>query len=196
LHKTSPFLLFLSRIKSCFFNLNIMLDKKNLTPIGKITKPHGIHGEMSFSFTTDIFDNENLPFLIVELDGLLVPFSIKMYRLKSDASGFLQLEGIDTEDQAQEFSGLDIYLQTDIISKMEEVNYESEYFVGFNLIEQTKGMIGLVSDIDRSTANALFVVEQEDGKELLIPIAEDYILDIKQDKKEILLELPEGLLDL
>ena len=173
-----------------------MLDKKNLTPIGKITKPHGSHGEMSFSFTTDIFDNENLPFLIVELDGLLVPFSIKMYRLKSDASGFLQLEGIDTEDQAQEFSGLDIYLQTDIISKMEEVNYESEYFVGFNLIEQTKGMIGLVSDIDRSTANALFVVEQEDGKELLIPIAEDYILDIKQDKKEILLELPEGLLDL
>jgi len=53
----------------------------------------------------------------------------------------------------------------------------------------------VITDIDRSTANVLYVVEKEDS-ELLIPVADDYIREINHDLKEIVVKLPEGLLDL
>ena len=57
------------------------------------------------------------------------------------------------------------------------------------------GLLGEVVDVDITTVNTLFVVEQE-GEELLVPAQEEFILGIDQEKKLITVELPEGLLNL
>ena len=48
--------------------------------IGLFNKPHGIHGELQFTFTDDIFDRVDCDYLICLLDGIFVPFFIEEYR--------------------------------------------------------------------------------------------------------------------
>jgi hypothetical protein len=53
--------IFAGRVSIILSN-TLMLHKDNLIEIGKVIKPHGIHGEMSFTYTVDIFEVDDLPF--------------------------------------------------------------------------------------------------------------------------------------
>ena len=56
-------------------------------------------------------------------------------------------------------------------------------------------MLGTISDVDDTTINVLFVIEKEDGDELLLPAHEEFILDIDHKKKRVKVDIPEGLLE-
>ena len=56
-----------------------MIKKEEVYKIGLFNKPHGIHGELQFTFTDDIFDRVDCDYLICLLDGIFVPFFIEEY---------------------------------------------------------------------------------------------------------------------
>ncbi len=172
-----------------------MILKSEIFPIGQINKPHGVNGEMSFSFTTDVFDREEVPYFVFEIDGILVPFFVEEFRFKGSTTGLLKLEGIKTEEQARSFFGLKIHLPKSFLEKVEDNEIEVDYFAGFSLIDNEKGLIGVISEVDKTTENILFVI-QKPNDELLIPAGEEYIKEIDHEKKIIYVQLPEGLLDL
>ncbi len=173
-----------------------MISKNEVFPIGKINKPHGINGEMSFTFTTDVFDSENADYFIFEIEGILVPFYIESYRFRTDTTALLKLEDVDTEEQAREFNGLEIYLPiVNFQDKVKEEEITMDYFVGFTISDSKDGELGVVTAIDQSTENTLFVIEN-DSKELLVPANDDFIHEINHEQRVIYMDLPEGLLDL
>jgi len=172
-----------------------MIKTAQLIPIGQTNKPHGIHGEMSFGYTADVFDFEKLPFFIFEMDGIFVPFIVAEYRLKTASTGILRLEGVASDEDARAFSGLPIYIQKEYLDVVADSEIELDYFVGFQLEDAESGILGIISEVDRTTENALFVIQKEDD-ELLIPVSEEYILEIDHDNKIITVELPHGLLEL
>lgn len=172
-----------------------MIYKNEIFPIGKVTKPHGINGEMSFTFTTNVFDTEDAPYFIFEMDGIFVPFFIESYRFKTDSTALLKLDGINSEEDARQFNGLTIYLPIALQEKMSEEDITMEYFVGFTIEDKNAGVLGEISAIDETTENVLFIIEQE-SDELLIPANDDFILEINHEKRVITTEIPEGLLDL
>ncbi len=171
-----------------------MILKEDLFPIGQINKTHGLNGEMSFSFTTDVFDQAEAPFFVLEIQGIFVPFFISEYRFKSDTTGLLKLDGIDTEEKARDLYGNILYLPKKFLDQTEASEIGLEYFIGFNVQENGKS-IGIITEIDDSTENALFILDS-DGTDLLIPVVEEYIIDIDHDHKILTMNLPEGLLDL
>ena len=71
-----------------------MIKKEEVYKIGLFNKPHGIHGELQFTFTDDIFDRVDCDYLICLLDGIFVPFFIEEYRFRSDSTALVKLEGI------------------------------------------------------------------------------------------------------
>lgn len=172
-----------------------MIDKNKIFPIGKINKPHGISGEMSFTFTTDVFDTENAEYFIFEMDGILVPFYIESYRFRTDTTALLKLEDINTEEQARDFNGLTAFLPNSFLEKVKDEEITMDYFIGFKLVDDENGELGSVVSIDQSTENVLFVVENE-STELLIPANDDFINEINHEQKIIYMKIPEGLLDL
>lgn len=172
-----------------------MISKNEVIPIGQITKPHGVNGEMSFSFTTDIFDREEVPFFIFEMEGLLVPFFLDEYRFKGSRTALLKLNGITSDDQARNFAGLTVFLPKNYLEKVEDTEIELDYFAGFSLVDDEKGLLGVISEVDQTTDNVLFVIPTK-ADELLIPAGEEYIREIDHEKKIIYVNLPEGLLDL
>ncbi len=173
-----------------------MIRREDLVRIGQFNKPHGIKGELSFTFTDDSFDESNCPFLICELDGIFVPFYLEEYRFKSDTTALVKLKRIDSDQQARMFINLPVYFPKEYINQISpEDSYTWDYFIGYTLIDKEKGPVGKIIAIDDSTINVLFIVEYHDG-ELLIPAIEEIILEINEEEKEIQVELPEGILEL
>ncbi len=172
-----------------------MIAASEVVPIGQILKTHGIEGELSFLLHGGEFDFEDIPFLIFEMDGILVPFFLEEWRFKTEDSGFLKLEDVNDEKKARKFSGLTIYLHKKFFNLPETEIFEKNYFVGFQVFDKNEKLIGTITTVDESTENTLFVLN-DGGKEILIPVSEEYILNIDENEKIIRMDLPEGLLEL
>lgn len=171
-----------------------MITKEQVYIIGQITKPHGLKGELSMNFDDDIFDRVDCPYLICEVDGLLVPFFIEEYRFKTDSSALIKFIDIDSAEQAQQLVGSTVYFENKFIEEGDEEEVSLNYFIGFD-IKDGEALVGTITDIDDQTENWLFVVER-DGNELLIPAHEEFITDIDHQNRTITMDLPNGLIDL
>ncbi|HQF10995.1 MAG TPA: 16S rRNA processing protein RimM, partial [Paludibacteraceae bacterium] len=76
-----------------------------------------------------------------------------------------------------------------------DVDMDNNTFIEFRIFDKDNNFIGIVTDIDTSTQNVLFIVDNGE-KQILIPACQDYILQIDEMKKIIYMDLPEGLLEL
>ena len=81
-----------------------MIRLEEISPIGIFGKTHGIKGEINLELNID-FDLENTPYIIVDIDGIFVPFFIEDYRYKSDTMALVLFEDINTEEQVRPFFG-------------------------------------------------------------------------------------------
>lgn len=173
-----------------------MIRKEEVYKIGLFNKPHGIHGELSFTFTDDIFDRAECDYLICQLDGIFVPFFIEEYRFRSDSTALVKIEGVNSSEQARMFTNVEVFFPMEHASEEEPGELSWDFFVGFRVKDVTYGDLGEVVEVDNSTVNTLFVIEQPDGEELLVPAQEEFIIEINQKERLITVELPEGLLSL
>ena len=87
-----------------------MIDKSEVYCIGRLGKPHGVKGEISFQFVDDRFDRIDIDYLILSIDHLLVPFFIEEYRFKSNEVALVKFCDIATQQRAAELAGCDVYL--------------------------------------------------------------------------------------
>jgi len=173
-----------------------MIRESEVFPIGKLYKPHGISGEMSFGFTSDVFDRTESPYWVLEMDGILVPFFVESYRFRSEETGLVHFDGIGTEFEAKELSNKVIYYPVKFAD--EEAENEPDgwnAFIGFKIFEVSAGYLGTLSDVDDSTLNVLFRIINN-GREIVMPVAEEFFTDIDEKKREMHVQLPEGLLEL
>ena len=88
-----------------------MIKKEDVYKIGRLGKPHGVKGEITFQFQDDVFDRVDADYLIIEVDGILVPFFIEEYRFRSDEVALLKLEDIDTQEAARQLTNSDVYFE-------------------------------------------------------------------------------------
>ena len=172
-----------------------MIKREDVYKIGVFNKPHGIHGELSFTFTDDIFDRVEAEYLICLLDGIFVPFFLEEYRFRSDSTALVKLEGVDTAERARMFTNVEVYFPAKHVEDAGPGELTGAFFVGFRVEEVNHGDLGEVTEVDTATINTLFVVDHQ-GEELLIPAQEEFILNIDQKHKVITMDLPEGLLAL
>lgn len=172
-----------------------MIKREEVYRIGIFNKPHGIHGELSFTFTDDVFDRLDAEYIICMLDGILVPFFIEEYRFRSDSTALMKLEGVDSSERARMFTNVEVYFPLKDLEATGPSELTWSYFVGFVIEAVGEGLLGEVVDVDDSTPNVLFVVERN-GSQLFIPAQEKLISHIDQENRTIKMNLPEGLLDL
>lgn len=171
-----------------------MIRKEDVYRIGQLTKPHGIKGEVAFSFTDDIFDRtDECDYLICLMDGILVPFFMEEYRFKNDTVALVKFEGVDTAEQARRFTNIEVYYPTRYAEESDELSWS--YFVGFRIEDEQLGLLGEVEEVDESTINTLFVIRRPNGEELLIPAQEAFIADMDHKQRTITMSLPDGMVE-
>jgi len=172
-----------------------MIRNKDVFSIGKLHKPHGINGEINFGYTTDVFDQTESPYWVLEMDGILVPFFVESYRFKSAETALVKLEGIDSENQVRELSGKEVFYPVKFADKEEPQADTWNFYIGFAVFDEQVGYIGEITAVDDSTLNVLFTLSKDDH-DILMPVAEEFFTEIDVENREMHVSLPEGLLDL
>ena len=170
-----------------------MIRKEEVFKIGVINKPHGVKGEVSFTFTDDIFDRVDCDYLILLMDGILVPFFMEEYRFRSDNMALVKFEDIDTAEQARKFTNVEVYFPKKFMDEQEDVT-SWNFFIGFRVKDVHHGYLGEITDVDDTTINVLFSIEK-DGEELLLPAHEEFIIDLDREKKVMKVDVPDGLIE-
>ena len=122
-----------------------MITREELIRIGRFNKPHGVKGELSFTFTDDVFDRTECSYIVCEIDGIFVPFFIEEYRFKSDTTALIKLEDVDNEADARPFTLLDVYFPKSYYKESNEDEAPGDYFIGFTVIDSEKGVLGRLS---------------------------------------------------
>jgi 16S rRNA processing protein RimM len=171
-----------------------MIRLEDVYKIGRLGKAHGVKGEVSFQFDDDIFDRVDADYLVLEIDGILVPFFMEEYRFRNDTVCLVKFCDVDSQQRASELTGCDVYFPRALADEDDAPTLSS--LVGFTIVSADKdsdgSAVGTIAAVDDSTMNVLF--ELEDGR--LIPASDDLIDSIDIHHKTITMTLPEGLLTL
>lgn len=160
--------------------------------IGTLTRTHGIGGELSMTFTDDVWDRADADYVFLEVDGIQVPFFLEGWRFRSDSVALLKFQDIDSSEDANEYVGADVYFPHSLTPEPDEDDeYTWRHFTGWRVVDAQAGPIGIIDYVEDSTVNTIFCV---DGK--LVPANEDFIERIDAKERIVYMTLPEGLLDL
>lgn len=182
----------------CFTIFAIMetIPKADCDKVGFFKKTHGVSGELVLEYEPQFeYSIENADRFFVELEGLLVPFFIVEdgFRFKTENSAILTFDGVESEKYAKRMVGSSVFLFKNEIIVMSDELSDSE-LVDYLLVDEKLGKIGNIDEVDNYSGNIVFTVNFN-GKELLVPFNEDFLLDIDKQNKIIKLRLPEGLFD-
>lgn len=167
-----------------------MIREDDVYKIGRIGKPHGIGGDVTLRFSDDVFDRVDAEYLVLMVDGILVPFFIEEYRFRSEEVALVKFEDIDTMDRAAELTGCDVFFPRHLADIDNDVLTWSQ-IVGYDIVDVASGkVIGRIESVDESTINVL--LELADGT--LIPAVDEFIDDIDHEARKLFMSLPDGLL--
>lgn len=169
-----------------------MIREEEVYRIGVITRTHGVRGEVSLSFTDDVWDRAEADYLVLRIDGILVPFFMEEYRFRSDTSALVKFQDYDDALTAVALCGCEVYFPHRLTpERSEEEERTWRYFTGFTVLDENGKELGVIDHVEDSTRNILFQVGS-----LFIPAVEEFIQEIDDKKRIIHMRLPAGLLDL
>lgn len=179
-----------------------MIKQSELTSIGTFVKPHGIKGELSAETDLDSQEISALKCVVLDMDGIYVPFFVDTVRDKSATTVLLKLDGVDSETEAKEYAGKEIYtLRTEVADDDADGDEGGDGLYaadleGFEVKDAENRTIGVIRDYDDSTPNVLLIAESPDGRTLYLPFADEFFLDIDPDGMTVTMDLPEGITEL
>ena len=169
-----------------------MLKKEEFAYFGKFLKPHGTKGEIGLQGDTFMLDDD-CDFVACDIDGILVPFFFDNIRPKNDDTVIVKIERMESAEEVRYLTNRDAYVPHSWSEDSEELSLS--YFIGFEATDATLGPLGTITDIDDSTINTLFVIDGDNG-EILVPAQEEFIAGIDHEKREVVFDLPDGLVSL
>jgi len=172
------------------------MRKEDCFYLGKIVKKHSFRGEVVIKLDTDEPElYRNMESVFVDLGGNLVPFFIKKSSLSKSTMLRVHFEDVNSEEEADFIMKSGIYLPLDLLPKLEGDQFYFHEIIGFRIIDTKHGDVGELMYINDKAAQPMFEIEK-DGVEIFIPMIDDFIQKIDRENKEVLVETPEGLIDL
>ena len=189
-----------------------MIKPEDVYLIGRLTRTHGIKGEMELQFTDDAFDRGEVDYVVLLLDGIFVPFFFEEYRFKNNEAALIKFADIDSEKDAHRLVGTPVYYPHAALPADEAPEIRSlQAFVGYTVLlpdltaaqaddTEDAGMatreLGCITHVATTPSSALLTVETEEGEEVLLPLHDDFVLNYDTRRRYLVLNVPEEILEL
>ncbi len=172
------------------------MRKEECFYLGKVVRKFSFKGELLAKLDTDEPEEyEELESVFVDFNDKLVPFFIESCQLHKSTLLRINFEDVNTEEDADDLIGADLYLPLNLLPKLKGTQFYFHEITGFSVEDVNFGSVGTVKSVNDNTAQALFVIDHK-GKEVLIPINDDFIKEVNRETKTILLDTPEGLINI
>ena len=159
--------------------------------IGKIVSAVGLKGELkvyNYSDRPDIYEETSS----IYVDDVLMP--VRSVRTQKNMI-VLGLEGIDDRNAAEEARGRLLYVTEDDLPELPEGEYYVRDLIGMEAVTDDGAHLGKVTDVIQNTAQDIFEVEMDDGRQVLIPKVPEFVLDIDPDSRRVTLHLIVGMVE-
>lgn len=160
--------------------------------IGKIVNVVGLKGEVkvyNYSDSDEIYRTTEAVYVGDDLVG------IENVRLQKNMV-ILKLAGISDRDGAEAVRGKELFITESDLPELPEGQYYIRDLIGMTVKKENGEILGKVSDVLQNTAQDIFEVENADGRKILIPKVDQFVLEIDKAAGEIRVRLIEGMLDL
>ena len=167
--------------------------------VGKVHSAQGLKGEVFvwiFAGEAHWFDQWDTLYLCQS--KALEPeksLAIKKARphSKQQKWGFaLNLDGVNDRNQAEAIEKLDVLVPEEFLISGEDDNIYLREVLEFEVIDQSRGPVGRVKGFSGSSFQDLLIIENEVGK-YEVPFVEPLLVEIKRNEKQILMDIPQGL---
>jgi len=163
--------------------------------IGRISKPHGVKGEISIEYFNpedpQLFSHYHMIFLQGD-EGSLSPYRVLSVRPHKRFI-LAQLEGIRTGAEAEQLRGKKVLVDPRELPPLEADEYYWKDILGMRVVSETGKDVGTVREIVPTGSNDVYVI-QKGAQEFLIPATKDVIMSIDVKARTMIIRPLEGLL--
>lgn len=168
-------------------------DEPVFVLIGKFRRPHGIRGEIRMTVLTD-FPELIAPGQVIYAGERYRAYTVREIRWHG-GDMLVSLKELPDRTAVEIFRNVMVYMKSEDMPELPEGEYFVHQLVGMEVITDEGEKLGKLKEILITGANDVYLVESPEGKELLLPAIEDVVLNIDQDKAQILVHIIPGLLD-
>ncbi len=175
---------------------SVSMNKDECFILGTVVKKYSFKGEVIIKLDTDqpeIFSG--LESVLIEKYSKLIPFFIERIKIKPNGFVRVKFQGIDSEEESRHIIRSSIYLPQSFLPVLDKDKFYFHEVYGFTVIDKNKGNIGVLSSILESSVQNILKIDFN-GKEILVPLHDDFIEKIDKKNKILYLKIPEGLVDL
>ena len=170
------------------------MTKDNCFELGKITKTHGLKGEVVLWLDVDFpEDYEDLESILLEERGELVPYFMGSYRLSGNRA-IVKFEDIDTFEKAELMINLQAFLPLEDLPELDKNQFYYHEIIDYKVVDKNLGELGTVQTVHSMQAQDLLVMDYK-GKEVLIPVISEIVFNADKEAKVLNVNLPDGLLE-
>jgi 16S rRNA processing protein RimM len=163
--------------------------------LGVITKVSGFQGAVLVRLERALPENITIPeSVFLEIEGRPVPFFINIPEYTGSGSVKLKFDGFDTDVSVSEFVGARVFL-TGTPSGVKTGNVLSS-INGFKVYDQDDLLVGCITEVIPNPGQMLLKINSPQNREILIPLHENLIIGIDKRKKQIIMDIPEGLTEI
>ena len=167
------------KIQDCFY-------------LGKIVSKFSFKGEILLKLDSEEIDFKKMKTIFLDIDSTIVPYSIDSIKLHKSSLLRIKFENIDSEEKANKILKTKTYLPIKDLPKLNGNKFYYHEIINFTALDLSLGNIGRVKEVNDQTSQPIIVLDNGTN-EVMIPLVDDFLIEINRVKKTLIFDLPEGL---
>ncbi len=162
--------------------------------LGYVVKSYGLKGGLHAILDVDNpLEYSKLESVLLEFQGKLIPFFIQEISISHNKAR-IQFEDIKTSEDAKELIGCNMFLPLDQLPDLEDGQFYYHDLIGFQVLEKEK-TLGVIEAVYQPSTQYIASINI-DGHEVFFPLEDAIVQSVDLEKKVIVVDLPEGLIDI
>ena len=168
---------------------------EDLLQVGAITQTHGLRGEVKvFPTTDDAKRFKKLKEVILDTGKEKTVLEIEGVKFFKQFV-ILKFKGFDDINDIERYKGKNLYVTRENAVKLKKDEYFIADLIGVSVISDDNSLRGILKDVIQTGANDVYVIDLEDGRQLLLPAIKECVLMVDLDENIMKIHVLDGLLD-
>lgn len=162
--------------------------------VGVITQTHGIKGEVKvFPTTDDVNRFKKLKEVTMDTGRERLHMEIEGVKFFKQYA-ILKFKGIDSINDIEKYKGAKLYVTREQAVRLKKDEYFVADLIDLDVVTDEGEPFGRLKDVMPTGANDVYVVEREDGSEVLLPAIRECIKNIDMEQQRMTVHIMDGLL--
>ena len=163
--------------------------------VGIITSTHGVHGEVKvFPTTDDVRRFKRLKEVILDTGKERITLEVEGTKFFKQFV-ILKFKGIDNINDVERYRQKSLYVTRENAVRLKKDEYFIADLMGLRVHNEDGSEIGVLREVIETGANDVYVIDLDDGRELLLPAIKECVLNVDVEAGFIQIHIMPGLLD-